>query len=348
MYELEEEIYFVVLIAIPIIVLAFVLLLFWRRHKQKQFANHDLLLRLSPEKSMFKSSLKIVLWSLAITCIAIGLVNPKFGTKLETVKREGVDIVFAVDVSKSMLAEDIAPNRLDKSKQLVTQIINNLASDRVGIIAYAGQAYPQLPITTDYAAAKMFLQNMNTDMLSSQGTAIADAIEMATTYFNDEEQTNRILCIISDGEDHESQNINLSSIVGDTGITIFTIGVGSISGAPIPIKENNIIKSYKKDENGEVVITKLNEKILSEMALESNGKYFKGDNTNTVVNLIIDELKEMDKKEFESKQFVAFKDQFQWFLGFGLFFLFLDLIVYDKKTFWIERLNLFNENGNKN
>ena len=184
---------------------------------------------------------------MAFACLAIALVNPKIGTKLETVKREGVDIVFAVDVSKSMLAEDIAPNRLEKSKQLVTQIINNLASDRIGIIAYAGKAFPQLPITTDYASAKMFLQSMNTDMLSSQGTAIDEAIKLARTYYDDEEQTNRVLFIISDGEDHSDIAINLAEEAANEGIRIFTIGVGTANGGPIPIKRNGIVLNYKKD-----------------------------------------------------------------------------------------------------
>ena len=348
MYQIDSPEYFYLMITIPIFILVFVIVLRWKFSTQKKFASEQMLEFLSPSKSSFKPFLKLIVFCFSIVFLTIGLVNPKIGTELESVKREGIDIVFAVDVSKSMLAEDIAPNRIIKSKRIVSEIFDKLGSDRVGIIAYASTAIPVLPITTDFSSARMFLESLNTDMLSSQGTSIGEAIRLSKNYYDDDNQTNRVLCIISDGEDHESQNINVSSIIGDTGITIFTIGVGSIIGAPIPIKENNIIKSYKKDENGEVVITKLNEKILSEMALESNGKYFKGDNTNTVVNLIIDELKEMDKKEFESKQFVAFKDQFQWFLGFGLFFLFLDLIVYDKKTFWIERLNLFNENGNKN
>ena len=176
--------------------------LFWQRSAQKRFADSKLLKKLSPERSLFKPILKIFVLSLAIFFLVVALVNPKMGTKLETVKREGVDLVFAIDVSKSMLAEDIAPNRMEKSKQLVTQIINNLGSDRIGIIAYAGSAYPQLPITTDYSSAKLFLSQMNTNMLSSQGTAISEAIELAKTYYNDEEQTNRVLFIISDGEDH--------------------------------------------------------------------------------------------------------------------------------------------------
>ena len=164
------------------------------------------------------------------------MVNPKIGTELKTVKREGVDLVFAVDVSKSMLAEDIAPNRIIKSKRIVSEIFDKLGSDRVGIIAYASTAIPVLPITTDFSSARMFLESLNTEMLSSQGTSIGEAIRLSKNYYDDDNQTNRVLCIISDGEDHESQNINVSSIVGDTGITIFTIGVGSISGAPIPIK----------------------------------------------------------------------------------------------------------------
>ena len=207
--QLEEKIWFWLLLLVPIIIFLFVIVQVWKRHAQNKFAHHQILKRLSPNKSHFKPILKLIMLCLAFTCLTIAMVNPKVGTKLETVKRQGVDIVFAVDVSKSMLAEDIAPNRIEKSKQLVTQIINNLASDRIGIIAYAGKAVPQLPITTDYAAAKMFLQSMNTDMLSSQGTAINEAIQLARTYFNDEEQTNRVLIIISDGEDHSdlSQDI---------------------------------------------------------------------------------------------------------------------------------------------
>ena len=164
MFQLEEKIWFWTLLIIPVIVVFFLLLLLWKKQTQKKFADKALLKRLSPNQSVFKSVLKIIVLSLAFASLAIALVNPKIGTKLETVKREGVDIVFAIDVSKSMLAEDIKPNRLEKSKQLVSQIINNLGSDRVGIIAYAGKAFPQLPITTDYSAAKLFLQNMNTDM----------------------------------------------------------------------------------------------------------------------------------------------------------------------------------------
>jgi len=344
MFQLEEKIWFWVLLIIPIVVVFFVLLQVWKRHAQNKFANKRLLKRLSPNRSLFKSVLKLIVWSLAITSLTIALVNPKVGTTLETIKREGVDIVFAVDVSRSMLAEDIAPNRLEKSKQLVTQIVNNLASDRIGIIAYAGTAFPQLPITTDYAAAKMFLQNMNTDMLSSQGTAINEAIELAKTYYNDEEQTNRILIIISDGEDHSQEAARVAEEASEEGIRIFTIGVGTIKGGPIPIKRNGIVLNYKKDKQGETVITKLDEETMKIIADEANGAYINGQNTNEVVEQISEILLKMDKKEFEAKQFADFKDQFQWFLGLAIFLLFLDIFLLERKTGWLKKLNLFNEN----
>jgi Ca-activated chloride channel family protein len=271
-------------------------------------------------------------------------VNPKIGTKLETVRSQGVDIVFAVDVSKSMLAEDIAPNRLEKSKQLVREIINSLASDRVGIIAYAGKAFPQLPITTDYASAKMFLQNMNTDMLSSQGTAIHEAIQLAKTYYDDEEQTNRILIIISDGEDHGGEAVDIAEEAMEEGIRILTVGVGDTKGGPIPIKRNGIVLNYKKDSKGETVITRLDETTLKEIAEETNGVYVNGSSTAEVVDTIKEVLDQMDKKEFESKQIADFKDQFQWFLGLGILLLFLDILFLERKTAWLKRLNLFNEN----
>jgi Ca-activated chloride channel family protein len=279
--------------------------------------------------------------------MAVALVNPKIGTKLETVKREGVDVVFAVDVSKSMDAEDIAPSRIDKAKQLVTQIINNLGSDRVGIIAYAGSAYPQLPITTDYSSAKMFLNAMNTDMLSSQGTAIRDAIELAKTYYNDEEQTNRVLVIISDGEDHAGEVASIAESATEQGIRIFTIGVGSEAGDRIPIKRNGVVQSYKKDQNGETVITKLDPATLQEIAAEADGEYINGNSTQEVVDKMASALNQMDKKEFEAKQFADFKDQFQWFVAAALFLLIIDVFLLERKTAWVRKLNLFNENKSK-
>ncbi len=343
--QLEEKIWFWALLSIPLIITLFLILQLWKRKVQQKFASKTMLAKLSPNKSIFKPVLKLVVLSLAFACFTIALVNPKIGTKLETIKREGVDVVFAIDVSKSMLAEDIAPSRLKKAKQLVTEIVQNLTSDRIGIIAYAGKAFPQLPITTDYSAAKLFLQNINTDMLSSQGTAIDEAIQLARTYYNDEDQTNRILIIISDGEDHNDASTDIAQKAAEEGIKIFTIGVGNAKGGPIPLRKNGKILSYKKDSKGETVITKLNEDTLKMIANEANGQYINGQNTNAAVaNQIKTILNKLDKKEFEAKQFSDFKDQFQWFLGLGLFFLLLDIFLLEQKTKWLKRLNLFNEN----
>lgn len=344
MIQLDNTIFFYLLGVIPVMVLLFIGVQYWKKRQQRLFAESRLLRRLAPSRSVFKPILKLLFVLLGLSSLIIALVNPKMGTKLETVRREGVDIVFAVDVSKSMLAEDIAPNRLEKAKRLVSEIINQLASDRVGIIAYAGQAYPQLPITTDYGAAKMFLQGLNTDMLSSQGTAINEAIELASTYFNDEEQTNRILFIISDGEDHSgAATLEAVELAISEGIKIFTIGVGTSKGGPIPIKRNGVVERLKKDSKGEVVITRLNEDILEDIASEGSGSYVDGVDTEEAVSLVKETLQQMDKKEFEAKQFADYKDQFQWFLGAALLFLLLDVFFLNRKTGWLQKLNLFNE-----
>ena len=343
MYQLEETSYFYILLIIPIMIIGFLFLKTWKKNIQKKYISENLLQFLSPNISNFKPRIKLLFLILFILFSTIALVNPKIGTELKTVKREGVDIVFALDVSKSMLAEDIAPNRLEKAKRIVSEIINTLNNDRVGVIAYAATALPILPITDDYSTAKTFLQSLNTDMLSSQGTAIIQSINLAQKFYDDEDQTNRVLCILSDGEDHEVERQNLLELAEQSGITIITIGLGSVKGAPIPIKENNIVKSYKKDENGDVVVTKLNTQLLNTIANSSSGIYIEGINTKLVVEEISKRLKEMDKKEFESKQFVAYKDQFQWFISFAILFLSLELLVFEKKTYWVKKLNLFNE-----
>jgi len=342
---LEEKKYFYLLIIIPIVVLVFILLQLWKRNAQRKFANKQLLERLSPEKSTFKPILKLVIWCLAIGSLVVAVVNPKIGTKLETVKREGVDIVFAVDVSKSMLAEDISPSRLDKAKRIVSEIINNLGSDRIGIIAYAGRAVPQLPITTDFSAAKMFLTNLNTDMLSSQGTAITDAIRLAKSYYDDVEQTNRVLVIISDGEDHAGGAGQLAEEATKEGIKTYTIGVGTSKGGRIPLKRRGIVESYKRDLQGEVVITRLNADTLKQIASEGDGEYIDGTVTEEAVAFITDQLSTMNKTEFEAKKFSEYQDQFQWFLGLGIFLLLLDVFLLERKTAWLQKLNLFNEKG---
>ncbi len=343
MYQLEEPIYFYILFAIPVVVVLSLLIWVWKKSVQKRFINKELLERLSPNRSTFKAALKVVVLCLSIALMSFALVNPIVGTKLETVKREGVDIVCALDVSKSMLVEDIAPNRLDKSKQIINQIINNLAGDRVGIIGYAGSAFPQVPITTDFSAVKLFLNNMNTDMVSSQGTAIAQAVELAQSFYDDEAQKNRVLFLITDGEDHGGNISKVAEEAAEKGIRIFPIGVGTVEGGPIPIKQNGKLLYYLRDNNNQQVVSRLGKETLKEIAKVTNGEYLDGTNTNEVVTRVNSILGDMDKKEFEAKQFTDFKDQFQWFLGGALFLLVIDVFFLERKTEWLKKLNLFNE-----
>ncbi len=343
MYQLEEKTYFTYFIAIALLLVAYLLVFLWKKKKQKQFADLDLLDKLSPERSNFKSVLKIIMVVLGLSALIIALVNPKMGTKLKKIKREGVDIVFALDVSKSMLAQDIAPSRLAKAKQIISKTIDKLGSDRVGIIIYAGNAYPLLPITTDQAAAKMFLQNASPDMVSSQGTAINEALRLAKTYYDNEEQTNKFLILISDGEDHDDSGNLLIDDLAKDGIKVYTIGVGTAKGGPIPMKMGNSFLGYKKDRKGEVVITQMHDDILKKIANEGNGKYLYGNHTQKTVDAIAEVLNSAQKKEFETKQFSDFKDQFQWFIALGILFLLFDIFMLERKTKWIQKLNLFNE-----
>jgi Ca-activated chloride channel family protein len=262
---------------------------------------------------------------------------------METVKREGIDIVFAMDVSKSMLAEDVAPSRLEKSKQIVSQIINELGNDRIGIVAYAGSAFPVLPITTDYSVAKMFLQSMNTEMVSSQGTSLDEAIKLSSTYFDDKSKTSKLLILISDGEDHSEGAQAAAEEANKQGMRIITIGIGTEKGGTIPLKKNGVVASYQRDNNDEVVVTKLNRASLETIAKATKGGYVNGNNTKEVLAYIKGSLDNIQKTEFESTQMADFQSQFQWFLGFAFVLLFLDLFLFEKKTNWVRKLNLFNE-----
>ncbi|UYW01061.1 VWA domain-containing protein [Flavobacterium agricola] len=346
MWQIEEPKYFLAFIILPILLVVYVAHYIWKKRKQKEFGDQLILQQLAPESSFFKPFLKLFVVSLGITFLIIALVNPKVGTKIETVKREGVDVVFAIDVSKSMLAEDIAPSRLERAKQIVSQIINQLGSDRIGIIGYAGSAYSVLPITTDYAVAKMYLQNMNTDMVSSQGTAIAEAINLAAQSF-DNPATSKVLVLLSDGEDHEQGFEQAVLAAKDAGIKIITIGLGTEKGGLIPIRYNGTIQSYKKDNAGENVITRFDPATLKTIAEQGDGAYIYGGNTKDVVEFVKNELNTLEKTEFESQQIADFESQFQWFLFLGFLCLAIDVLLLERKTAWVTKLNLFNEKNNE-
>lgn len=341
--ELDEIKYLYLLFILPFVVVLFLYTSYWKRKKKKEFGDLEMVKKLSPESSVFKPVFKLVVILLALAAMIFGLVNPKIGTKMETVKREGIDIVFAMDVSKSMLAEDVAPSRLEKSKQIVSQIVNQLGNDRIGIVAYAGSAFPVLPITTDYSVAKMFLQSMNTEMVSSQGTSLDEAIKLSSTYFDDKSKTCKLLILISDGEDHSEGAKLAADEANKQGMRIITIGIGTEKGGTIPLKRNGVVESYQRDNNDEVVVTKLNRSSMEAIAKATKGGYVNGNNTKEVLEYIKASLDDIQKTEFESTQMADFQSQFQWFLGFAFFLLFLDLFLLEKKTNWVKKMNLFNE-----
>jgi len=343
MFELDEPKYLLTLLLIPIFGALFFLHIWWKKKRQQKFATAFLFEKLVPNYSNGKIWIKFTLWILAIVFIAIALVNPKIGTKMETIKREGIDIVFAIDVSKSMLAEDIAPNRLEKSKQLVSQIMTQLQTDRIGMVAYAGSAFPVLPLTSDYNAARMFLQSMNPTMISTQGTSIDEAIEQSSNYFDQGNATNKLVVLISDGEDHSDNVETALETALIKKIKILSIGVGTENGGPIPVKEKGQNIGFIRDKNDEVVITKLNQNILENIGNKTKGGYILGNNTKEVVEYVTKKIATIEKTERESTQMTDFQSQYQWFLAIAFFLILIDVFLLERKTSWLAKWNLFND-----
>ena len=327
---------------VPVLWLVHILWAQWRKRARKQFGSGKAADQLSSTTTRSRHLYKTLWFTLGIFFLVVALANPQVGSKLETVKRKGVDIVFALDVSKSMLAEDVAPNRIEKSKQIIGKTLDALGSDRIGLVVYAGQAYPQLPITTDYSAARMLLRTVNTDIVPSQGTAISEAIGLADQYFSSGETTkNKVLFILSDGEDHEEGAIEAAKAAADKGIFIYTIGIGTPSGGPIPEKRGGVTIDFKKDESGRVVVTKLDREKLIEIAKNGGGSYIYGDRTEEVVEYVEETLNSMQREEIESKVFSEYKDQFPVFLVLALLCFLIDALLTERKSWW-NRLKLFN------
>lgn len=329
-------------IVVLLVTLLFVGYRAWQKHTLKKAQPDEklrnlMLERLAPLRSNKNGLLKRVLMLLAIYLAFIGLANPKIGTQLGTVKREGVDLVFAIDVSKSMLTEDIAPNRIEKAKRIVAETLSELKGDRVGIITYAASAFPQLPITTDYGAARMFLKGVNTDMMSSQGTAILEAVKLAGTFFDPNAETRRVLVLLSDGEDHNETGVDIiADTANQANIQIITVATGTTSGGPIP--EGGIAKgSFKKDSEGNVVISKLNKDVLEELADSTNGVYIDTPTTEATISTISDFLAQLDKTAFETQTYSNYKDQFQWFIAIAFVILVIEFLIPERKLQWFKK-----------
>ncbi len=343
MYQFENIYFFYALGLLPVFILMYWLLNRWRK---KTFATYgDLLIieHLIPDVSKSKRNWKFFAFTLAFGLVIIGIVNPQVGTKLEEVKRKGADLMICLDVSNSMKAEDLQPNRIEKAKQEISKLINKLEGDRIGIIVFAGEAYVQLPITTDYAAAKLFLESISTDLIPTQGTAIGTAINLALESFGKDEGKNKAIVIITDGENHEDDAISAAEASAEKGIAIHTIGMGSPDGAPIPIYKNNVREGFKKDKEGNSVITKLNEQSLLEIAAAGNGIYVRASNSDAGLYKVVNEINKLEKKSFESKIYSDYEDRFQWFIAPALLFLLIEFLLTERRSKIYKRLNLFND-----
>tara|TARA_B110000495_G_C23015567_1_gene601436 strand:+ start:752 stop:1768 length:1017 start_codon:yes stop_codon:yes gene_type:complete len=313
---------------IPLIGL-FVWYILWKRKAISSFAKKETLFsRLSEGQSNFKQYVKFFFVLLGFLAIVIALINPKIGTKFEAVKREGVDVMIAIDVSKSMNATDIQPSRMLKARQFVSNLINEMSNDRIGLIVFAGNAYLQMPLTVDYSATKMFLKQVNTDLVPTQGTAIGDAVELAERSYPKEQKNQKVLLVISDGENHEGNAEDAIANANENGIKVITIGVGTKKGGPIPIGNRG---DFKKDSEGNIVVTKLNEDMLRDLSKEANGTYHHINDKNITAS-IIDELGSLDGKVFEEKVITDYKQHFQVFLFIAFILLLIEFLISFRKS----------------
>ncbi|MCK9421285.1 MAG: VWA domain-containing protein [Bacteroidales bacterium] len=340
MFRFAHTYYFYLLALIPLFTVMMIFFLIWKKKTLTKYGEWDVIKQLIPEYSVSKPILKFILLMLAFTSLVFALADPQTGSRLEKVKRKGIDLMFCLDVSNSMLAQDIKPNRLERAKQSISRLIDNLEGDRIGIIVFAGKAYTQLPITTDYAAAKMFLATINTGIVPTQGTAIADAIDLAANSFG-ESKHNRAIVIITDGEDHQGSVLEQAEAIAKKGIAIYTIGMGLPEGSPIPLYNGNVQIGYKKDRSGQTIMTKLDETLLQQIASLGNGIYIRATTSETGLNKIFDDIGKIQKSEIEEKQFSDYEDRFQYFIALSLFFLLLDLFVFERKTQWLKRIRPF-------
>jgi len=322
----HPEYLYLLFAAIPFVLL-FVWFLFWRRKSIRKFGNNALVLQLIPDFSRGKPALKFFLLLFAYCFIVLGFANPQIGTKTEKVKRQGIDVFIALDVSNSMLSEDVKPSRLDRAKNFISNFIDELTDDRLGMIVFAGKAYLQMPLTTDYSAARMYLGTINTGMVPTQGTDIAEAIQLADDNFMKGDTTHKALIIITDGEDNEGGVDDAVAEAVKHGMKIFTIGVGSENGSPIPMGND-----FKRDEDGNIVLSKLNTDMLKDIANKGDGKSFLLGSGNEEVNAILKDLKGISTKQLDETIFTDFDDQFQWCLAAAAILLLIEWWVSERKT----------------
>lgn len=329
------------LVLVPVFVVAYVLYARRKRRRLEAFGDPQLVAELMPNASRVRPTVKFSLLMVAFTLLCFAAARPQYGQREQTVKRQGIEAVIALDISNSMMAEDVVPNRLERAKQMLSKMIDRMVDDKVGLVVFAGEAFTQLPITCDYVSAKMFLSNIDPSLIKTQGTAIGDALSTSIRAFGAEQsEANRAIVLITDGENHEDDAVAVATRAKEAGIKILVVGIGKPEGAPIPIPGTN---DFRKDRQGNVVVSRLNEDMCREIAKAGNGIYVRCDNTNTAMRAIEKELDTLATTELETQVFTDYNEQFQTFALLALLILVIDFFIFNRKNKSLTRINLFKE-----
>lgn len=338
MFRFENPTYLLLLIVLPVLAVIFIWSNIKRKRNLKAYGDPELLSAMMPDVSPARYNLKFWLTFAALFFLIIVAARPQFGTKMETVKRQGIETVIALDISNSMLAQDVAPSRLEKSKKIISKLVDEMQDDKIGLIVFAGEAFIQLPITSDFISAKMFLESISPELIASQGTDIRAAINMATRSFTPREDVGRAIIIITDGENHEGGAEEAAKEAASKGMLVYVLGVGSPEGSPIPVGGAN---KYRKDKDGNVIVTKLNEQMCQEIAKAGGGAYIRVDNTNAAQKLLQKEIDKLAKADLETTVYSNFDEQFQVIAWIAFILLLLELLILLKKNPLFKNIKLF-------
>ena len=332
------------LVAIPVFVIAYIVYTKRKQRQLREFGDQELMAQLMPDASKSRPIWKFSLMMIALVLLIIAVARPQYGQKENSIKRQGIEVMVALDISNSMLAEDVAPNRLDRAKQMLSKMIDNMVDDKVGLVVFAGEAFTQLPITCDYVSAKMFLNTITPSLIPTQGTAIGSALQTAITSFGSQESdAGRAIILITDGENHEDDAIAAAKKAQELGMQVFVIGIGKPEGAPIPKPGTN---DYFKDRSGQVVVSKLNEDMCQQIAQAGNGVYVRCDNTNTAMRALQQELDRIATAELETTVYADYNEQYQSFALIALLLLLIEFFILSRKNHRLTRMDLFKENAN--
>lgn len=337
MFRFENPAFLYLLIIIPVIIVIRLLEMRKRKLKLKKFGDLSLLKQLMPDVSSSRKSLKFWLMIAALALLIVMLARPQMGTKISQEKRKGIEVIISLDISNSMRAEDVVPSRLDKSKMLVENMVDNFTNDKVGLVVFAGDAFIQLPITSDYVSAKMFLQNTDPSLIATQGTDLAGAIELSSKSFTQQDKVGRAILIITDGEDHEGGSIEAAEKARKNGIRVFVLGVGSTKGSPVPDGNGG----YMKDNSGQEVISALNEEMCKQVAQAGGGAYIHVDNTSLAQRQLNDELTKLQKGDISSVVYSEYDEQFQAVGILVLILLIIEMLILERKNPFFKKIKLF-------